>query len=148
MLITGNNVTSCVASCNGVNDDIGSGDTISTCVVSDNTTSVIDNGSDNSCVASGNSNFSSCKNVNSVAIDNASSGYGNKSSIICNIACQTFPDDNVPTNVMTRWLRVTLMTIWVTLRMTMPVPLPGTMLLLWRTLLRTWKRSRPLRSIP
>ena len=97
-----NNVTSCVASCNGVNNDISSGDNICSYVSSDNTTSIIVNGSDNICVASRNSNSSSvdsCKNVNSVAIDNASSSYCNHSSIISNIACQTFPDDNVPTNV-------------------------------------------------
>jgi len=71
--------------------------------VSENTTSVIDSGSDNSCVASGNSNsrnVNSCKNDKNIAIDNASSSDGNNTvSIICNIACHTIPDDNVPTNV-------------------------------------------------
>ena len=63
---------------------------------------MIDNSTDNSCVVSDNSNSSSvksCKNVNSVTIGNASSSYGNNSSTISNIACNTIPGDNVPTNV-------------------------------------------------
>ena len=90
--------TSRAASCSGVNNDISSGDTISSDVASDNTSSII--GNDNSCVARGNSNSSnvnSCKNDTNVVIDNASSS--NNSSIISNIACNTIPDDNVPTNV-------------------------------------------------
>ena len=93
-----NNITSCAASCSGVNNDISSGNTISSCVAGDNTTSII--GNDNSCVARGNSNSSnvnSCKNDKNVAVDNASSS--NNSSIISNIAWNTIPDDNVPTNV-------------------------------------------------
>lgn len=96
-----NDVTSCVESCNGVNNDT-SGD-ISTCVVSDNTTSISDNRSDNSndsSVASGNTNrifVIGCKNVNSVSSANTPSSNGNNSYIIINIASSVVPDYNVPT---------------------------------------------------
>ena len=55
-------------------------------------------------VASDNSNSSNvqvncCKNVNSVTNGNPSSSFGNNSSIISNIACNTIPDGNVPSNV-------------------------------------------------
>ena len=49
------------ASCSGVNNNTCNGGTIGSCVVSDNTTSIIDNGNDNSCVALGNPNS---RNVN------------------------------------------------------------------------------------
>ena len=102
--------------------------------MSDNTTSVIDSGSDNSCVASGNSNSSnvnSCKNDKNIAIDNASSSYGNNivvSFVILPVV--QFLMIMFPPTLMTTWMRVTLMTIWVTLKMPTTVPLPGTMLLL------------------
>ena len=131
-----NNVTSHAANCSDVNNDISNGETISSCVLSNNTTSIIDNSNDKSCVASGNPNscnINGCENdkgINYNIIDNASSS--NKSSISSNIACNTIPNDNVPTNVMMGWIRITSMTI-----MTTMVPLPGMMLLLWRMLLGT-----------
>ena len=79
-----------------------SGNIVSSYVASDNTTGISDNGNDNSRVASGNSsssNINSCKNDKNIAIDNASRGHGNNSSIIRNIACNTIPDGNVPTIV-------------------------------------------------
>ena len=54
------NGTSFAASCSAVNNDISSGDIISNCVVSDNTTDITDNGNDN-----GNSNSSSDNNSRS-----------------------------------------------------------------------------------
>ena len=60
------NVTSCAASCSGVNNDISSGDIISNCVVSDNTTDITDNGNDNG--NSNSSNVNNCKNDKNIAI--------------------------------------------------------------------------------
>ena len=105
--------------------------------MSDNTTTMIDNSTDNSCVASDNSNSSnvnSCKNVNSVTIGNASSSYGNNSSIISNIACNTIPDDNVPTNVNDKMDVSNVNDNMGNLNNDNIVPLPETMLLQWRTL--------------
>ena len=73
--------------------------------MSDNTTSISDNRSDNSndsSVNSGNTNrifVIGCKNVNSVSSGNTPSSNGNNSYIIINIACSVVPDYNVPTIV-------------------------------------------------
>ena len=79
-----------------------SSDTVNSCVVSDNTTSISSSYNDDSCVAGGNcntSNFNSYKNNNiCVARGNACSSDGNSSDIISNIASTVIPDDNDPTN--------------------------------------------------
>lgn len=91
-----NNDTSCAASCSGVNNDISSGDIISNCVVSDNTTDITDNGND---IGNSNgSNVNNCKNDKNIVVNNASSGHGNNSNIISNIDCSTVLVDNVPSN--------------------------------------------------
>ena len=76
-------VTSCAASCRGVNNDISSGDIISNCVVSDNTTDITDNGNDIG--NSNSSNVNNCKNDKNIVVDNASGSHGNNSNIISNI---------------------------------------------------------------
>ena len=90
------NVTSCAASCSGVNNDISSGDIISSCVVSDNTTDITDNGTDNG--NSNSSNVNNCKKDKNIVVDNASSSHGNISNVISNIECSTILVDNVPSN--------------------------------------------------
>ena len=82
-----NNDTSCATSCSGVDNDISSGDIISNCVVSDNTTDITDNGNDNN-----------CKNDKNIVVNNASSSHGNNSNIISNIDCSTILVENVPSN--------------------------------------------------
>ena len=64
--------------------------------MSDDITCITDNGNDNG--NSNGSNADSCKNDKNIVIDNASSSYGNNSSIISNIACTTILVDNVPSN--------------------------------------------------
>ena len=64
--------------------------------MSDDITCITDNGNDNG--NSNSSNADSCKNDKNIVIDNASSSYGNNSSIISNIACTTILVDNVPSN--------------------------------------------------
>ena len=88
--------TSCAASCSGVNNDISSGDIISNCVVSDNTTDITNNGNDIG--NSNSSNVNNCKNDKNIVVDNASSSHGNNSNIISNIDCSTILVDNVPSN--------------------------------------------------
>ena len=91
-----NNDTSCSASCSGVSNDISSGDIISNCVVSDNTTDITDYGNDNGNPNS--SNFNNCKNDKNNVVNNASSSHGNNSNIISRIDCSTILVDNVPSN--------------------------------------------------
>ena len=91
-----NNDTSCAASCSGVNNDISSGDIISNCVVSDNTTDITENGYDIG--NSNSSNVNNCKNDKNIVVDNASSTHGNNRNIISNIECSTILVDNVPSN--------------------------------------------------
>ena len=91
-----NNDTYNVLQVAAVNNDISSGDIISSCVVSDNTTDITDNDNDN-----GNSNSSivnHCKNDKNIVVDNASSSHGNNSKIISNIDCSTTLVENVPSN--------------------------------------------------
>ena len=93
------NDTSCAASCSGVNNDISSGDIISNCVVSDNTTDITDNGNDIG--NSNSSNVNNCKNDKNIVVNNASSSHGNNSNnsnVISNIDCSTILVDNVPSN--------------------------------------------------
>ena len=91
-----NNDTSCAASCSGVSNDISSGDIISNCVVSDNTTDITDYGNDIG--NSNSSNVNNCQNDKNIVVNNASSSHGNNSNIISNIDCSTILVDNVPSN--------------------------------------------------
>ena len=79
-----------------VNNDISRGDIISNCVVSDNTTDIIDNGNDSG--NSNGSNVNNCKNDKNIVFDNASSSHGNNSKITSNIDFSTILVDNVPSN--------------------------------------------------
>ena len=91
-----NNDTSCGASCSGVDNYISSGDIISNCVVSDNTTDITDNGNDIG--NSNSSNVNNCKNDKNIVVNNASSSHGNNINIISSIDCSTILVDNVPSN--------------------------------------------------
>ncbi|XP_015778437.1 PREDICTED: uncharacterized protein DDB_G0288805-like [Acropora digitifera] len=89
-----NNDTNCAASYTGVSNDISSGDIISNCVVSDNTTDITDFGNDIGNI----SNVNNCKNDKNTVVNNAFSSHSNNSNIISNIDCTTILVDNVPSN--------------------------------------------------
>ena len=72
-----------------VNNHISSGDIISNCVVSDNTTDITDNGNGNDNGNSNSSNVNNCTNDKNIVVGNASSSHGNNSNIFSNVDCRT-----------------------------------------------------------